>query len=93
MNANLLMFFDVPPVGGVIGLFAAAAFFVICMIAAITAFFVLKKTLKMAFRVAIVAVILAVAVIGGISFVWLGLEKSSPRPRPGPPRPAPTRTP
>jgi len=75
MNVNLLMFFDVPPVQGVIGLFAAVVFFVMCIVAALI---VLKKTLKMAKRLAVVAVILAVAVIGGISFIWIGVKTSPP---------------
>ena len=95
MNANLLLFFDMPPVGGVVGLFAGVVFVVICIIAATIAFFVLKKTFKMAIRIAIVGIILVVAVVGLISFVWIGSAYSPPRPRPGPPppRPSPTRTP
>ncbi len=93
MNVNLLMFFDVPPVQGVLGFFAAVVFFVMCFVAAIIAFFVLKKTLKMAKRLAVVAVILAVAVIGGISFIWIGVKTSPPHQYPPRQQPTSTRTP
>ena len=55
----------------------AAAVFVIFLIAvAAITFFVLKKALKMAIRAAIVALILLIAIAGGISF-WLFSEKGS----------------
>ena len=93
MNTNLLLFFDMPPVGGVVGLFAGVVFVIICIAAAVVAFFVLKRTFKMAVRITIVGIILVVAVVGLISFVWIGVANSPPRPRPGPsPRPSPTRT-
>jgi flagellar basal body-associated protein FliL len=44
-------------------------------VAAIT-FFVLKKAVKMAIRAAIVALILLIAIAGGISF-WMFSDKSS----------------
>ena len=38
-------------------------------------FRLLKKTVKMAFRLAIVAVILVIAIAGSVSFWWLGSSK------------------
>jgi hypothetical protein len=55
----------------------AAVVFVIFLIAvAVITFFVLKKALKMAFRAAIVAVILLIAIVGGIS-LWMFSGKNS----------------
>jgi len=88
MTTNLL-FFDAAPSGPVLGAFAAVVFVLICIAVAITAFLLLKKTLKMAFRMAIVGVILLIAIVGGIAALYLG--SSSERPRPGPPRTSPAR--
>jgi len=51
-----------------------AAFLV--AVAAIT-FFVLKRALKMAIRAAIVALILLIAVVGGVSLWWFGANDNS----------------
>lgn len=48
-------------------------------VAAIT-FFVLKKALKMAIRAAIVALILIIAVVGGMSLWWFGASGTSDKP-------------
>ena len=76
-----MMFLDVAPVAGGIGIVAAAVFFFVFVAAAFIAFKMLKRTVKMAFRVAIVAVILAVAVAGSVALWALGTG-SSERPRP-----------
>ena len=55
-----------------IGIIAAVVFFLIFAGVAYIAFRLLKKTVKMAFRMAIVAVILLIAVAGSVSFWWLG---------------------
>lgn len=55
----------------------AAVIFVVFLIAvAAITFFVLKKAFKMAIRAAIVALILLIAIAGGIS-LWIFSEKSS----------------
>ena len=55
----------------------AAVVFVVFLIAvAAITFFVLKKAVKMAIRAAIVALILLIAIAGGIS-LWIFSEKSS----------------
>ncbi len=59
----------------------AAIFFVVFLIAvAAITFFVLKKAIKMAFRAAIVALILLIAVVGGVSLWWFGANGTSDMP-------------
>ena len=56
----------------------AAIVFVIFLIAvAAVTFFVLKRALKMAIRAAIVALILLIAAVGGVSLWWFGTNHSS----------------
>jgi uncharacterized membrane protein len=82
------MFFDVGPSAGGIAVFAAVAFFFVLASVAFFAFKMLRKSVKMAFRLIIVAIILLIAVAGSVTFWWLG--SSSPtrpdRPRPTQPR-------
>jgi hypothetical protein len=61
----------------------AAIIFVIFLfaVAAIT-FFVMKKAVKMAIRAAIVALILLIAVVGGISLWMFGTDGNNPDIRP-----------
>lgn len=59
----------------------AAVIFVIFLIAvAAITFFVLKRALKMAIRAAIVALILLIAIVGGVSLWWFGTDKTSDKP-------------
>lgn len=76
-----MILLDVAPVAGGIGIVAAVVFFFVFLAAAFIAFKMLKRTVKMAFRVAIVAVILAVAVAGSVALWALGTGGSE-RPRP-----------
>ena len=56
----------------------AAIIFALFMIAvAAVTFVVLKRALKMAFRAAIVALILLIAVVGGASLWWFGTNMNS----------------
>jgi uncharacterized protein YqhQ len=66
---------------GATGMVAAAAFFLIFVAIAYIVFRLLKKTVKMAFRMAIVATILLIAIVGSISFWWLGTSKPAPKPK------------
>ena len=75
----MTLFLDANPIGGGIGIFAAVAFFLVFLAVAFIAFKMLKKTVKMAFRITIVVIILAIAVAGSVSFWWLGSSKP-PRP-------------
>ncbi|HEX3102505.1 MAG TPA: hypothetical protein VHQ01_11960 [Pyrinomonadaceae bacterium] len=80
--------FDIPsPSSGVVEIAAAAVFFLVFLGVAFIAFKMLKKSVKMAFRVVIVAVILAIAVAGSIT-IWAvsGSKPTRPQPRPVQPR-------
>lgn len=83
----MTIFLDAAPVGGGIGVIAAVAFFLVFAAVAFIAFKMLKKTVKMAFRMAIVAVILVIAIAGGIAFWWLGSSKPTHPDRPRPTQP------
>lgn len=78
----MIFLLDIPsPGGGVVGIAAAAVFLLVFLGVAFIAFKMLKKSVKMAFRVVIVAVILAVAVAGSITIWALGGSKPA-RPQP-----------
>lgn len=77
---NLSIFLDVSPVAGGVGVFAVVALIFIGIAAAFFAFVMLRKTVKMAIRMIIVAVILLVAVVGSVSFLWFS-KGDSPRPQ------------
>ncbi len=73
--------------GGSVGIFAAAVFFIIFLGVAFVAFKALKKTVKMAFRIAVVCVILAVAIAGSIAlWAFSGSVGTGDRPRATRPR-------
>ena len=81
----MTIFLDVAGLGGGIGIFVGVAFFLIFAAVAFIAFKMLKKTVKMAFRMAVVAIILLIAIAGSVSFWWLSSSRPSrPAPRPGP---------
>ena len=77
---------DIGPLSGGVGVVAIAAFLLIFLVVAYIVFRMLKKSVKMAFRLAIVAVILLVAVAGSIALWALG-SGSSETPRPPATRP------
>jgi apolipoprotein N-acyltransferase len=81
------MLLDAAPIGGGIGLAAGVLFFAVLAAAAYIVFRLLKKTVKLAFRMAIVAVILLIAIVGSISFWWLGSSKPTRPERPRPTQP------
>lgn len=60
-----------------VALIAAATFFLIFAALAYIVFRMLKKTVKVALRMAIVAAILLIAVVGSVSFWYLGAGRSS----------------
>jgi intracellular septation protein A len=60
----------------------AAVFFVVAALAAVVAFKILRRTVRMAFRMAIVSVILVIAVLGSLALWWFGSAKTSESPRP-----------
>ncbi len=78
--------FDMPPTGGIVAGAAAVALFLVLAGIAVVLFLLLKKTLGVAFRLAIVGLILFVAIVGSIA-LWYIASDSLGRPtrRPGPP--------
>ena len=67
---------DIAPMGGA-GVFLAVAFFFVALASGVFAFIMLRKTIKMAIRMAVVAAILLIAVFGSIA-LWLFLQPSKP---------------
>jgi phosphoglycerol transferase MdoB-like AlkP superfamily enzyme len=61
-----------------IGIVAAVGFFLVFAGVAYIVFRLLRKTVKVAFRMTIVAVILLIAAAGSISFWWLSNGSSKP---------------
>jgi uncharacterized membrane protein len=62
-------------IGAGVGFAAAGLFLAVFVGVAYVVFRLLKKSVKMAFRLAIVAVILVIAIAGSVSFWWLGSSK------------------
>jgi len=62
-----------------IGIVAAVGFFLVFAGAAYIVFRLLRKTVKMAFRMTIVAMILLIAIAGSVSFWWLGSSSKPAR--------------
>ena len=54
----------------------AVSFFLVLAAAAYIAFKALKKTVKMAFRMAIVGVILLIAIVGSLSLWYFSMDTS-----------------
>jgi len=80
----MMFLFDIAPSptsAGMLGIGAAAAFFVVVAAVGFVVLKILKKSVKMAVRVAIVAVILVIAFAGSIA-LWAIESKPSGRPVP-----------
>ena len=69
---------------GSTGIFLTIAVVLIIAGSAFFSFVMLRKTLKMAIRLIILAVILLIAIVGSVSFYWFssGSDDDSPKPRP-----------
>ena len=76
-----MMMLDIAPGGGMIGGIVAVAFFLVLAGAAYVAFKALAKTVKMALRMLIVAIILVIAVVGSIS-LWYFSSDATPKLKP-----------
>jgi len=74
--------FDVGPPGGAIGAIAGLGFFLVCIAAAFVVFRLLKRTLKLALRIVVVFVILAIGLIGTAVWFFIGSGNGPVRPRP-----------
>jgi len=72
---------DVSSVAGGVGVFAGIAFLLIFLGIAFVAFKLLRKSVKMAFRIGIVAVIVAIAVAGSAFFLMLSTSKPARAPQ------------
>jgi hypothetical protein len=68
---------DAAPIGTGLELFAGAAFLLTFAGIAFIVFKLLKKTVKMAVRMAIAGVILAIAIIGGVYLLFSGSSKTT----------------
>ena len=77
-----MLLFDVPVSAGGVGIFAAVAVLLVFIGAAFVAFKLLKRTMKMAFRIAIVGIILAIGLAGSIFFWAVGTSKPARPTRP-----------
>ena len=82
----MTIMFDVASPGAAIGLAAAAGFLLIAMAVAYVVFRMLRKSVKMALRLAIVMVILVVGFVGTLAFIYAGSGGSGPKGRPAPSR-------
>jgi hypothetical protein len=71
-----MFLFDIAPTPGGIGIFLAVAFFFIVLASGVFAFIMLRKTIKMAIRMVIVAAVLLIAVFGSIA-LYLFLQPST----------------
>ena len=79
----MTIFLDVGPVAAGAGLFAGVVLFFVLAAAAFVAFKMLKRSVKMAFRLVILGLILVIAIAGGISIWWLiGDSPKPPTTRP-----------
>ena len=77
-----MILFDISPLAGGIGAGLAVAFFLLFALFAFITFRMLRKTVKMAVRMAIVAIFLLVAVIGGIALLLFSSGGTSKPARP-----------
>lgn len=82
---NLGLFLDISPVAGGVGVFLVVAMIFIGIAAAFFAYIMLRKTVKMAVRMIIVAAILLIAVVGSVSFLWFSSGSSSKQTKPNRP--------
>lgn len=77
----MMLLLDMGPPGGAIGIGLALGFLFVALAVAFVVFRVLRKTVKMAFRLAIVAIILTIGFIGTLAFFYIG-SGSTPKNRP-----------
>lgn len=82
----MIALFDANPIGGGIGVFLGVAFLLVFAGGAFIAFKLLRKSLRMAFRIAIVLILLAVAIAGSSFFFLAGTSKPARPSRPLPAR-------
>lgn len=76
----LALFQEIAPSGGTIGIVAAATFLLVLLGVSFIAFKALKKTVKMAFRMAIVGVILLIGLAGSLALWYFGSGSQKAKP-------------
>jgi tetrahydromethanopterin S-methyltransferase subunit D len=77
-----LLLFDAGIPGGTTSVIAGVGLFFILVAAAYVMFRFMRKTVKMAFRMAMVVTVLFTFVVGGIAVYWFGTGTSSKPRRP-----------
>jgi hypothetical protein len=77
---------DIAPDPSPLGVSMIVGFFLVFIAIAYVVFRLLRKSMKLAFRLAIVGIILLIAVIGALSIYLFGIGSTSNRPRPQPTR-------
>ena len=77
-----LALFDIGIPGGTMAIAAGAGIFLILAAAAYILFRMLRKTVKMAFRMAVVSTVLFTVVVGGIALYWFWTGTSDKPNRP-----------
>ena len=79
----MMFLFDVAaPSSGALLAGAGIVFFIALAAVAYIAFRILRKTMKMAFRMAVLAALLIFFLGGSIGLWWFGTSKPAPRPTP-----------
>lgn len=73
--------FEIAPSTGTIGVIVGVSFLLVFLGVAFVAYKALKKTVKMAFRLAVVGVILAIAVAGSVT-LWYFSSGGTPKLKP-----------
>lgn len=89
LNVPFFLFdVTVSPVSGdnLVACGVGVGFFLLLAAVAAVVFFFIKRTVRMAIRMAIVAAILVIALVGGVSLWMFTASKSKPAPRPNNPR-------
>jgi tetrahydromethanopterin S-methyltransferase subunit D len=81
------LLFDVGLPGGTTTLIAGIGLFFIIAAAAYVMFRIMRKTVKMAFRMAMVVTVLFTFVVGGAALYWFGMGTASKTTRPEKSRP------
>ena len=79
--SSLIYLFQIAPSGGTIGVVVAVSFLLVFLGVAFVAYKALKKTVKMAFRLVVVGVILVIAVAGSVS-LWYFSSGGTPKLKP-----------
>jgi hypothetical protein len=77
---KFMILFDISPIPAGVGVGLAAVFFLVFAVVAFVAFKMLKRTVKMAVRMTIAAIILVIALIGGVSLLYFGAGTGSGKP-------------